>query len=286
MRKNNRIPWLFLIPSLLIMITTVFYPIIKTFLFSLQNYKLTEPYNIKYVGLKNYIEIFKSQDFYLALKNSLIIMLYVLIISLIGSIIVALLLNKRTKITPALTAIAIIPWALPPLVNGLIWRFIFYPGYGLMNKILLGLGIIMDPISFTKNPQFFLFILAIAVSWRIIPFCSMIILSNLQSIPEDLYEAARVDGSNRWHEFKRITLPLIFPSLSMVFIKIMMASINVFDEIIAIVGLRLDSQTLLIYNYLNTFNYLDFGYGSAITYVIMILSAFVGYFYVRKMAEE
>ncbi|WP_300409170.1 sugar ABC transporter permease [Lagierella sp.] len=286
MEKGNRNYWILLMPGLIIMVGTVLIPILRTFMFSLQKYNLTEPWDKKFVGLKNYSKVLTSEDFRLALKNSLIIMAFVVVFVMVSSILVALLLNKKTKVTPVLTAVAIIPWALPPLVNGIMWKFIFYPGYGFVNKLLLKGGLVDSPISFTNNLILLMIAIAVAVSWRVVPFCSIIILANLQSIPKDLYEAAQVDGSSRLQEFTKITMPLILPSLSIVFIKIMMAAINIFDEVIAMVGYRLDSQTLLVNNYLHTFNYLDFGYGSAITYVIMILSAVIGYFYIKDMVRD
>lgn len=286
MIKNNKKPWLLLLPGLFIMIATVFIPVIRTFVFSLQRYNLTDPTGIKFIGLKNYIEVFKDPDFMLALKNSLIIIVLVLILTMISSLAVGLLLNKKTKITAILTAIAILPWALPPLVNGIMWKFIFYPGYGFANKILLNLNIISTPISFTNNLTLLLLAISMAVQWRASPFCSLIILSSLQSIPDELYEAASIDGCNKWQKFKAITLPMISPSLFIVVINILMVSINVFDEVIAIVGYRFDSQNLLTYNYLHTFSYLDFGYGSAVTYVILLISALIGFLYIRNMVNK
>lgn len=285
MKNTQRTPLLLLLPGLLIMTATVLIPIVRTFGYSLEEYNLKEPAARRFIGLQNYLEVLGASDFHLALKNSLWIMLFVGIFTLIASLFVALLLNKRTKITPLLTAIAIIPWALPPLVNGMMWNFIFYPGYGLINRILIGAGLIEMPISFTNHPFLFLAVVSVAVSWRIVPFCSLLILSNLQSIPEDLYDAAKVDGASVWQSFRRITFPLILPSLSVVLVKILMAAMNIFDEVVAMVGFRLDSQTLLINNYLHTFSYLDFGYGSAITYVIMLLSAGISYMYIKDMTE-
>jgi len=268
------------------MVTTVLYPIFRTFLFSLQNYKMTEPYNRKFVGLNNYMKVLGSQDFHSALKNSLIILFITLFVAFSLSIVVGLVLNKKSKISPILTAIAIVPWALPPLVNGIIWKFVFYPGYGFMNKLLINMGIVSNPVEWTSSIITTLFVVSIVVAWKVIPFCSILILASLQNIPKDLYEAARVDGCGKIDEFKNITLPHLIPSFSIVLIQITISAINVFDELVSIIGYRLDAATLLIYNYMNTFTYLDFGYGSAITYVIMILSGVIGYFYIKDIAKE
>lgn len=286
MKKYRLRPWILLFPCLLIMVTTVLYPIFRTFLFSLHNYKMTEPYNRKFVGINNYLKVLGSQDFHSALKNSLIILVLTLVIAFSFSIVVGLILNKKSKISPILTAVAIIPWALPPLVNGIIWKFVFYPGYGFMNKLLINMGLVENPIEWTSGITTTLFVVAIVVAWKVIPFCSILILASLQNIPKELYEAARVDGCGKIDEFKKITLPFLLPSFSIVLIQITIAAINVFDELVSITGYRLDTATLLIYNYMNTFTYLDFGYGSAITYIVMILSGLVGYLYIKNIAKE
>lgn len=286
MVKDNRRPWILLIPVILIMGIFVFYPIIQTFYYSMHNYKLTRPDQIEYIGFQNYWDIIQANDFQRAFFNSSIVLIYVILIATTVSIVFGLLLNIRTKITPALTAIAIVPWALPPLVNGIIWSFIFHPSYGMINKILLSLNLIENPIAFTNNRWLVLFIVSIIVSWRVIPFCSIIILSSLQSISKEVYEASSMDGASKIQTFFSVTLPLLLPALAIVLTQVSMAGLSVFDEIIALVNYRQDVQTLLIYNYQNTFSFLDFGYGSAITYIIMLVTGLAGYFYIRNMAKE
>lgn len=271
---------------LVIMLVFVVYPICRTLVYSFYRLKLTEPGNVRFVGLENYLTVLQSSDFYQALINSLLVLIFVLVIGLIMSLAIALMLNRRHVITPVLTAIAIIPWALPPIVNGIIWNFIFYPGYGFLNKLLINLQLIDQPIAWTANRWMLMMIAALVVAWRVIPFCALLILANLQTIPRELYEAARVDGSTAWQDFRMVTLPLIWPSIGLALIQMTMAALNVFDEIVALAGYRYETQTLLVYNYMNTFSFLNFGFGSAITYVITILSGILAFVYIRKMAEK
>ncbi|MDK6805878.1 sugar ABC transporter permease [Aerococcus sp. UMB7834] len=279
-------PWLLLSPMLVIMLVFVVYPICRTLVYSFYRLKLTEPGNVRFVGLENYLTVLQSSDFYQALINSLLVLIFVLVIGLIMSLAIALMLNRRHVITPVLTAIAIIPWALPPIVNGIIWNFIFYPGYGFLNKLLINLQLIDQPIAWTANRWMLMMIAALVVAWRVIPFCALLILANLQTIPRELYEAARVDGSTAWQDFRMVTLPLIWPSIGLALIQMTMAALNVFDEIVALAGYRYETQTLLVYNYMNTFSFLNFGFGSAITYVITILSGILAFVYIHKMAEK
>lgn len=277
---------LLLLPCLLLLLISVILPVVLTFRYSLKYYNLTEPQNEKFIWFENYVKIFKDPHFYNALYNSVLILVMVMIIGLVFSIITGLVLNVKSKINPVLTALVIIPWAMPPIVNGIMWKFIFFPGYGFMNKILMNLHLIKSPISWTDNRYLFLLVISIVVSWRIIPFSSLVILANLQNIPESYYDAVKVFGGNKFQEFYYVTLPMLLPSIGVVLINLTTTALSIFDEVIAISGYQFEIQTLLVYNYSTTFNFLDFGYGSAISYVVMILSGIFGYFYVRNMAYE
>ncbi len=284
--KRDTKGMLLLLPCLILLLISVILPVVLTFRYSLKYYNLTEPQNEKFIWFENYIKIFKDPHFYNALYNSVLILVMVMIIGLVFSVITGLVLNVKSKINPVLTALVIIPWAMPPIVNGIMWKFIFFPGYGFMNKILMNLHLIKNPISWTDNRYLFLLVISIVVSWRIIPFSSLVILANLQNIPESYYDAVKVFGGNKFQEFYYVTLPMLLPSIGVVLINLTTTALSIFDEVIAISGYQFEIQTLLVYNYSTTFNFLDFGYGSAISYVVMILSGIFGYFYVKNMAYE
>ncbi|MDO5088618.1 MAG: sugar ABC transporter permease [Leptotrichiaceae bacterium] len=285
MKKDIKGTFLIL-PCLFILIVFVVFPVILTFRYSLKNYNLTEPQNEKFIWFDNYIKIFKDPHFYNSLYNSTIILVLVMIIGIIFSIIIGITLNRKSAINPLLTALVIIPWAMPPIVNGIMWKFIFFPGYGFMNKILLQSGLISRPVSWTDNRYLFLFVISIVVAWRIIPFSSLVILANLQNIPQSYYDTLHVFGGNKFQGFRFITLPMLLPSIGVVLINLTTTALNIFDEVIAISGYQFEIQTLLVYNYSTTFNFLDFGYGSSISYVTMLISGIFGYFYVKNMAYE
>ncbi len=287
MKKGKQgLAYLMLLPPLIIMVGLVFYPIVRTFEYSLYDFNLTKPMETELIGLENYIEILQDGNFYTALQNTLVMSIFIIIFSLVGSIFVALLLNQKTKVTPLLTSFAIIPWTLPPLVNGIIWDFIFYSGYGLMNKLLMTVGLVDSPILWANNRWLVMLVVAIIVSWRVVPMCAIILLAHLQNIPHSYYEVAQLEGSGMWRTFKDITLPILKPSIIVVLMQITIAALNVFDEIVSFVGYSLNSQTLLIYNYMNLFSFLEFGFGSAITYVIMIFSAIISVFYIRSLVSR
>lgn len=284
--KEKLLAYVTLTPVILIMCTLVLYPIVMTFSYSLHKMKLTAPNDIKLIGLENYISILKSDTFWYSLQNTLFLLVVVMAVTTVCGFAVALILNVDTKISGILTAIAILPWAMPPIVNGIIWKFVFHSGYGFMNKLLISLKMIDKPIEWLTDRWLLLLVVALVVAWRSVPFCAIVTVSGLRVIPEELYEAAKIDGADRKSRFFHITLPLVKPFLIIGMTSASITAINIFDEIVAISGYKDLGKNLLIENYLTTFSFLDFGKGSALTYIIMLLSAILGFFYLRSLNKE
>lgn len=283
---NKFLPYLLMMPALIVMSVLVFYPIIVTFIYSLRKMKLTSPSDNSFIGFHNYILILQSNSFWYSFQNTLIIMTLVILICLIFGIIVAMMLNVDTKIKNVLTAIAVLPWALPPVVNGILWRWIFYPGYGFLNKILINMHVIDEPIQWLSNRYSLMVIIAIVVAWRNVPFCSIVLLSAMRAIPDTLYEAATIDGAKNGQMFFKITFPLLFPAFGIILTFTSISAINVFDEIISLSGYSNIGKTLLVEDYLITFSFLDFGMGSALTYIIMLIAGILGLFYIKSMSRK
>lgn len=279
-RKREKLPYLLILPAMIIILCTVIYPVILTFIYSLQSYKIIKIYDRKFIGLKNYLAILKDENFYSVLINTGIVIGVILILGVILSFILALILNRENKLTNIFTAIAIIPWALPPVVNGLMWKFIFYPEFGLLNKILYFLNFTDKPILWLNTQYGSLVIFGVIVAWRAIPFCSVLLLANMKAIPEEIFEAAQVDGASTYEQIKSIMIPILFPTFLVVVTNLILIGLNVFDEIVALVGFRKLGETFMIYNYSQTFTFLNIGYGSAISYLITILCGVLGYVYI------
>ena len=222
----------------------VFYPIITTFAYSLKRWKLTEPGNIHYIGFKNYIDILQSDSFKYSMQNTLFILVFVIVFTTIIGYLVSVYLNLECKCAGMLLAIAILPWALPPFVNGILWKFVFFSGYGFLNKILIGLGLVSKPVQFLGSRWLLLLVVSIVVVWRSVPF-----------------------------------MALVFTSTSV-------TAINVFDEIVALSGYGDLGKNILMESYLTTFSFLNFGKGSAMTYIVLFFALLLGIFYLRNLNKE
>ena len=284
--KKKILPYLLLAPMILIMGVLVFYPIITTFAYSLKRWKLTEPGNIHYIGFKNYIDILQSDSFKYSMQNTLFILVFVIVFTTIIGYLVSVYLNLECKCAGMLLAIAILPWALPPFVNGILWKFVFHSGYGFMNKVLIGLGMVDKPVEWLTSRWMLLVVVAIVVVWRSVPFMTLVCLAGRQSIPHGLYEAAKIDGAGTFQIFRRITFPLMLPFIGIGITSTSVTAVNVFDEIIALSGYSDMGKNILVESYLTTFTFLDFGKGSAVTYLVMFVAAILGVFYLKSLNKE
>lgn len=284
--KKKILPYLLLSPMILIMGVLVFYPIIATFSYSLKKWKLTAPNDIHMVGLRNYVSILSSDSFWYSFQNTLFILAVVVLLTTVLGFLTSIFLNIDVKWSGILLAVAMLPWALPPYVNGILWKFVFSSGYGFMNKTVIGLGLADKPIEWLSSRWSLLLIVSLVVTWRSIPFTALVCLAGRQSIPGGLYEAARIDGGNRRTIFRTITLPLMLPFLAIGITSTSVTAINVFDEIIALSGYSDLGKNILVESYMTTFSFLDFGKGSAVTYLVMLFAGILGIFYLRSLNKE
>ena len=286
MKKSKILPYILISPAFIIMAVFVLYPVIVTFFYSLRKMKLTAPKDTAFIGFNNYITTLKSFDFWYSLQNSMMIMIIVIVVCVLFGLFSAVILDADSKLKNILMAIAVIPWALPPVVNGILWKWIFYPGYGFMNKILYNLNLIEEPIQYLSNRYSLMLIVGIVIAWRNIPFCSIVLLSSIRAIPDVAYDAASIDGANRFQMFMRITLPLLMPAFGIILTFTSISAINVFDEVVSISGYSNLGKTILLEDYMITFSFLDFGRGSSLTYLVMLAAGTLGMLYIRAMSKK
>lgn len=284
--KKKILPYCLLAPMMLIMGVLVFYPIITTFSYSLKHWKLTSPGDIRYIGLKNYISILQSDSFRYSMQNTVFILIFVIVFTVLIGYLISLYLNLNVKCAGVLLAIAIMPWALPPFVNGVLWKFVFFSGYGFLNKLLIAIGLIDAPIQFLASRWTLLVVISVVVVWRSVPFMALVCLAGRQSIPADIYEAAKIDGGTTRSVFRYITFPLMKPFLALGITSTSVTAINVFDEIVALSGYSDLGKNILMDSYLTTFTFLNFGKGSAMTYIVLFFAMILGIFYLYNLNKE
>ncbi len=283
---KKALPYILLAPMMLIMGALVFYPVMATFSYSLKRWKLTAPGDIRFIGFDNYVSVLKSSAFWYSLQNTLLILLAVVVFTSVAAIVLSMFLNIDSKVSGLMLAIAVLPWALPPYVNGILWKFIFHPGYGFLNKLLMTIHVTSQPIEWLSSRWLLLLAVSVVVTWRSVPFMALVCLAGRKALPESLYEAAKIDGASKLQIFRHITMPLLLPFVGIGITSTSIAAINVFDEIVALSGMNDLGKNIVIESYLTTFSFLDFGKGSAITYLVLLLAAVFGVFYLRTLNRE
>ena len=272
-KKRKREPWLFLLPVLVVLLLLFGYPLINSIVMAFQNYKLTAPNDIYFNGFENFKKLFGDPDGLMILKNSII---YV-VISVAGQFLLgltlALALKKQCKGRGLYQSIVFLPWAFSGFVVGLIFRWSFNGEYGVVNNLLMKLGIIDNNIAWLGTPGYSLAVVIIAMIWMGIPFFAIMILAALQSVPADVYEAADVDGCGTVRQFFQITLPYIKPTL---ITTVLLRTIWIFNSLDLVViitdgGPANSSQTLPAYMYSKAFGSYDFGFAAALGVMLMII---------------
>lgn len=280
-------PLALLSPAVLVTLAIVFFPMIQTAWMSLHNYVLFRPKNFDWVGLQNYFNIFQDEVFWISLRHTILWIVITVPAQALLGLATALLLNQKFPWRPLARALIIIPWALPSVVIALMWAWVYDSNYGILNDLLLRVGILETSIPWLANPDTALYAIILTLTWQGFPFFAVMILAGLQSIPQSYYEAGSLDGATPWRQFWHITLPGISGVL---FTAILLRTIwvaNSMDVIFVMTGggPGYSTYTLPLYSFLEARTNLDFGYGSALamTFTLMLLGIVV--LYLKRSAK-
>jgi ABC-type sugar transport system permease subunit len=236
-------------------------------------------------GWDNYIRLFEDPLFTLALTNTFIFTAVTVTAEVVLAIAIALLINQQNIWTSRVTRVLILlPYAIPPIANGLIWSFLYSFQFGFLNRILFTLGIITEPINWAGDPDTAPYAVAVPYIWRTLPFAILLVHAALQGISKELYEAAAVDGATAWQRFWHITLPLLRPIIVVILVLRTSFAFAVFEEILAITQGGPGDATWVAawYSYKTSFAPpFNIGMGSASAYVLALIVGLFAIAYVR-----
>ena len=275
---------LLLLPAALLLALVVVVPIGRLVWLSLHSLRLSEPWaGQPFVGLLNYQDVLADPRFWDALANTAIITGITVPGALLVGLGLALLANLPYGWRWPVRLSLLLPWALPLVFSGLIFAWFFDSSYGVVNDLLLRLGI-EGPFWLT-TPGYAMAAICIAIIWKTSSFMALILLAGLQTIPQGLYEAARVDGAGPWQRFRRITLPLLRPAIMVALIFRTITAIQTFDIPYAMTrgGPGGTTETLAMYIHTTTLDFLDFGYGAALAVVMFVVSMLATAWYLRRL---
>lgn len=282
-----------LLPAALIFALVLLYPMLSTLYSSLFLNSLTEPWlGTPFVGLKHYADMLHDARFLNALRNTLVYGLITVTLSFLVGVPMALVAHQESRLRWLARVAMLLPWAMPPVISALIFQWLFNGQYGVVNDLLVRLHLVAAPVAFLTQPLLAGLVLVVTVVWKTSSFVALIALGGLQGIPQELSEAAEVDGATPLQGFVRVTLPLLAPALAVALIFRAISALQVFDIPYVltgggpVVGQNGATETLGIYIYRTTLEFLDFGYGAALAVALFALSLLVTAVYVRFVRGE
>jgi ABC-type sugar transport system permease subunit len=283
-----------LLPIALLVAALVYVPAVDTFRTSLTNRNLRQPNRpIEFIGLGNYERLLTGSETWQVTGRSLTVVAVTLPLELALGLGIALLLNEKFPGRSIVRTLVILPWMLPPVVNGFLWGWILNGEYGALNGLLYQVGLIDRYQFWLRDPTAQLTWVAIVQTWTRFAFPMIILLAGLQSIPPDLYDAAKVDGAGGLARFRFITFPFLLPSFAIALIVEFIASFQIFDVIWTLTAggqtggtINPGTKTLMLYNYELVFRDLRIAVGSALSYLIMLMSLAVGLFFVVRLYNQ
>lgn len=276
-QKKIYTPYFLLLPAVVLILVFMVYPIGNVFYLSMQHYNPTKPWINGFAGKENFVSILSDRDFWNALKVSAKWVVSEVLLQLVFGMIIALILNQKFKGRGVFRALTFIPWAMSGVLTAVLWSLIYNQSVGLLNDVLIKLGLIQEGKAWLANSGLVFGSVVVAELWRGIPFFAISLLAAMQSISEDLYEAANVDGCSRWNGFRYITLPSLKDTIVLTTLLRAVWEFNSVDLIYSLTGGgpvgKTTTLSILIANQATkTSNY---GYGSAISVIsFLILSVF------------
>ncbi len=276
-------PFLYLMPAILFLCLFMAYPIVNVFFYCLEHYNINKPYLNGFVGFKNFVRLGSDPLFWGTIGISLKWVVFEVSIQLVVGMVTALILNGKFSARGVCRALVFAPWAVSGVITSMLWSLIYNENMGVLNDILLRLGVISSRVAWISNYETAFPALLIAELWRGLPFFSIMLLAGLQGIPDELYEASAVDGASRWKTFWLITVPQLKNTIILSTLLRAVWEFNNVDVIYNLTGGGPTNRTMTLTMYLTRTAVYDndFGYGSAIAVVAFLFLALFASLYIK-----
>jgi trehalose/maltose transport system permease protein len=278
-----RSAWLFLTPMLVVLALVAAWPLLRTIYLGFTDANLLKMEQAKSIGLQNFTGeygLFKDDAWWNAVWNTLYFTFFTVVIETILGMAIALVLNRTFPGRGLVRAAVLIPWAIPTVVSAKMWSWMLNDQFGLINHILLGLGLIDAPLAWTADPDLLMTSVILVDVWKTTPFMALLILAALQMLPKECYEAAQVDGVHPVKVFFKVTLPLIRPALMVAIIFRALDAIRIFDLVYVLTGTRDQSMTMSVYARQQLIEFQEVGYGSAASTLLFFIVALLTVIYI------
>lgn len=288
-KHRIRVGYGLLVPTFLIIAVFIAYPVVNTIyqsFFELRTQTITQ--GAKFAGISNYVKLFKDAQMWQSMKFTIIFTIVAVVLETILGMTCAMIMNRTFKGQGMVRAVILIPWAVPTIVSGLMWQFMFSESSGIINYLLMKSGAIHEPVKWltAAGPAFLAII--IADVWKTSPYMSLQLLSGLQTVSKDMYEAASIDGANAVQRFIKITLPMIKPVLLVSVLFRTIQSFRIYDLVVAITngGPANKTQSLSLFTVKNYFQFGNIGYGAAAAVLTFVISLIIALIFAAFMKDN
>jgi len=288
-RENQeRLAFWLLLPAAIAVFGVIIYPVIRTLIISFFQVNSALATVTPFVGLQNYTQTLTNPAFWSPIGRTLYFTIVSTALELGFGLVVAGLLNARLKARWLFRAVVVIPWAIPTIVNAAMWKGILSAQYGALNALLTQLGVIHEYQAWLADPMTALNMVILADVWKTTPLVAFFLLAGLNSIPGELYDAAKIDRAGWPRIFRSIVLPMLVPSISIVLVLRTIEAFKVFDIIYLMTrgGPVNGTQTIAYYAYVTAFSDQNFGLGSALSFIIVLVILVLTTVYLRVLRRS
>jgi multiple sugar transport system permease protein len=276
----------FIAPVVAYVLVFFVYPIVQNILMSLENFTAASFYTgqAPYIGFANYTAVFQNQQFMSSLRVTVIFVVVSITFQFVLGLALAVFFSRNFPLNSLLRSLLLVPWLLPLIVSGTVFRWIFNAQNGVLDQALQSMHLISHPIFWLSNSTSALIAVIIVNIWVGVPFNMVILYGGLQGIPESLNEAAQLDGANAWQRFRYVSFPLLKPVTTVVLTLGLIYTVKVFDVIMVMTqgGPANATQTLTIWAYNLSFINFDFGQGAAVGNLLIVVALVFGAVYIRS----
>jgi trehalose/maltose transport system permease protein len=282
-REERRLGAAMLTPSLAVIALVAAYPILYAIWLSLNEYSVITPGLSRFVGLENYIDALSSSEFWEAMRTTVVFTVVSVGFELVIGIGMALVMHEAFRGRALLRAVVLVPWAILTVVTAITWRTIFEPELGFVNTTLSALSLPGGDIVWLGEEGYALGVMIFADVWKTAPFMALLVLAGLQGIPEDLYDAAKVDGASTWQRFRTVTLPLLVPAITVALIFRTLDALRVFDLPYVLTKGANGTETLSLIAQQELVTNRNTGLGSALSVLTFLTVIGISFLYIRFM---
>jgi len=280
-REERRLGAAMVVPSLAVIALVAAYPICYAIWLSLNEYSVITPGLSRFVGFDNYTQALGSSEFWEAMKTTLLFTAISVSLELVIGLGMAMVMHRAFRGRALLRAVVLVPWAILTVVTAITWRTIFEPELGFVNTVLTKLGLPGGDVVWLGQEGYALAVMIFADVWKTAPFMALLLLAGLRGIPEDLYDAAKVDGATAWQRFRRVTLPLLRPAIAIALIFRTLDALRIFDLPYVLTKGANGTETLSLLAQKELVVNRNTGLGSALAVLTFITVMTVSFLYIR-----